>query len=239
MIDSITEAGIERAREQYSKTVESTRANTRLTDDGRREQIAKAYLDARDQMDSLRAARTSKLASRTAGLERTLFGIKPTSSAQDVISARDAADRVDALALGDVAGLSALLDRAIRIGDTVLAKECLRRGWDERSDHIIEKYSAAYPRDSVALEQLAQLAHDDDSGTLAADISEVAFYLPPPPELVHFTEHQMEQLAFQADQPAATGNTTSQFVDAVNDAFGLLVTPTSQRPTAAPEGMTW
>ncbi len=114
-------------------TVDTIAANTKYTRDAQLQEIAQAILDSRQQAVALRDefATTSETARRQ--LSTKLFGIPSGAGGAEVLSHRDAQDRVAKIT--DPDELDGLLKRATDSGDETLARAIAghahRQGWSE------------------------------------------------------------------------------------------------------------
>lgn len=167
-------------RRALPKKFEAIRADRSLSDQGKRQQMALAMLEARTKLDQLRVAETTRRAERRAQLEAQLFGVGTDPlSRSDYRDALDRAEREDKLT-----GALRLQQRAQRLQDSTLAKAVAavaveRAGWDV----ILDRYvAAAGPGAQSALDELRSI----DAGTADAtqQLGRSAVYTPPmPPEL--------------------------------------------------------
>ncbi|MDI9929782.1 hypothetical protein QM588_05140 [Rhodococcus sp. IEGM 1354] len=124
-------AGVAALKASHLEAIRDIEADTRLSEDGKKIELAKAYQENQAAMDGYRArfeAETDK-ASVTAG--RRLFG--PTSGdSASLLSHRDALDRAEKITTEDDARDQ--IDRARYSGDEsmvrALTMQAHRKGWD-------------------------------------------------------------------------------------------------------------
>ena len=142
------------------------RADGRLSLDGKRAGIAKAWVACWAAVEQVR---TADQADERRRLERTLFGVDgkdPTA----LIVHRDAADRAEATK--DPAQASALLTRATRSGDKVLGRAVLRvaldRGWSQAAEEWI-KQNPAWANDVHAMLEERTRSRIDRAPSVLAD----------------------------------------------------------------------
>ncbi len=141
-------------REDYSTKVDTVRADTSLSDQGRQQRLAELYVDASDRVAALevREDEAAEVEHRTA--VTSAFAAPDRSEAATY---RDALDRTEAISsTGDA---SALLERAVSSGDKSLARAVAKRatekaigappvtgaadGWLD----VVDAYVAAYPQE--------------------------------------------------------------------------------------------
>ncbi|MDV8058421.1 MULTISPECIES: hypothetical protein [unclassified Rhodococcus (in: high G+C Gram-positive bacteria)] len=134
-------AGVAALKASHLEAISDIEADTRLSDEGKKIELAKAYEANQAAMDGYRAkfeAETDK-ASVTAG--KRLFGPAATDPAS-LLSHRDALDRAEKITTEDDA--RAQIDRARYSGDEsmvrALTMQAHRKGWDSVLGEV-EKFS--------------------------------------------------------------------------------------------------
>lgn len=171
-------------------TVESIRKSNDLSPDGKRRQIAKAYIEAKNALAPLRQQEAAQTAATRQRLERTLYGATGRLDPSQAISRRDAADR--AARANTLAAANALLDQAERSGDDELASAVARhaayRGWLD----VTVRYAQQRPEANAALQKLAEI---DAEVKGEGPMGQAAFTVPRPQELAGVAEHQLATLA--------------------------------------------
>lgn len=180
--------------------IEYIRADKRITDEGKRQQIAAVYLQAKRQLDALKADEANKRSSQITDLRRTLFGSPGTSDAQTAISYRDAQERVGALGLEDAGKAAKLLDQAELSGDEVMVKAIIQRAIDVQWVDVANKYIEAHPYYGAKLEELWNLDSESSEGIDAIGfMNSLTFHIDKPGELSGlFDERQIEAVANEA-----------------------------------------
>ena len=160
------------------------RNDRKLTADGKRQQIAGVYLQAKRQLDALKADEANKRASQINDLRRTLFGSPGTSDAQTAISYRDAQERVGVLGIEDQDKAAKLLDQAQLSGDEVMVKAIIQRALDLQWVDVANKYIETHPYYGEKLEQLWHLdSHSSEGIDTISFINSAVFHVDRPGEL--------------------------------------------------------
>jgi hypothetical protein len=113
---------ISRIQARLDEQIESLRANTSLTDQGRRAEMAKAVVEAKQMADRVKTEAVTARTQRRNELTRYLFGLKPEEGG--ILTLRDAQDRAAKLETAEAAG--AALRRAQLAGDHSLVKAITR-----------------------------------------------------------------------------------------------------------------
>ena len=165
--------------------MQAARNNPDLSLEGRRNQIARVYGEAKRDMDALQAKWASNSTTTAVSLTQQLFGATSTSGA-DAISARDADDRAAQIETG--AQALALLERAENNGDGVLARALAQRAFSERGnffgsdwDPVLERYLSTRPGVAKKMEDLAAAARASiASGIQSAGV----FFIVEPTEIL-------------------------------------------------------
>jgi len=150
-VDDTTRDNIRQHIDTYNKTLATVRADKNLSELGRRNAVKAAYEDAQAKVRALRAKVDADQATRRHNLERRLFGLDPLAGPSDVISFRDAQDRVSRAKSADELG--ELMEQAHASGDKTLLKAAFamanRRsrgalGADDWAG-LVEEYVAEHP----------------------------------------------------------------------------------------------
>jgi hypothetical protein len=135
-------ASIASIQRRLNETVEGIRANRSFTPQGRKVEMAKAVLTARNQTEKLKAEFVAAREARRTNLERIVFGIVGEPTASDLIAHRDAQDRAASLTGSDEA--AAVLRRANQSNDESLAKAvaqaAFQRGWTEVANNYADMW---------------------------------------------------------------------------------------------------
>lgn len=199
---STTEQGrkAEPIKETLRWQIGNIRADKKLTEDGKRQQVAAVYLQAKTQLSALKADEAQKRTSKIDSLRRTLFGTTGTTDAQTAISYRDAQERVAALSYADSDKAAKLLDQAQLSGDEVMVKALIQRSIDMQWVDVANKYIEKHPYYGEKLEELWNLDNSSSEG-----IDTVGF---------------INSLVFHAEKPSELSNyfDDAQIADAANGA---------------------
>lgn len=159
-----TKAQIVAIVEQYSADVKAVREDITLSPLGRYRGLQQLYDTTSQQVANLRSTLDQNTNGDRRTLERRLFGLPSGADASDVVSYRDAQDRVaDAKRAED---LGELMERAAGSGDEMLLRAGFARAWRESlnpmgSDvwaDLVSEYLDQHPasrRDAEALTQLS------------------------------------------------------------------------------------
>ncbi len=152
-------------REQLNAKAERINSQRNLAPHIKQTMIARAYLEAHQQLAELRDAETRAVQRQRQQLERKLFGNNGHSlDPQAAVSRRDAADRAARIETADEA--LRIMQRADRDGDTTLAKAIASRAADYSGDpvwaNVVHAYVAERPSDAEALTEMQQLPNTDD-----------------------------------------------------------------------------
>ncbi len=169
------------------KAYERIRSDGRLTDDGKRRQVAQVYVKARDRLDQIRRAASEQRAAETKRLEDKAFKIDPA----DMPSYRDALDRVGRLE--DSPQLLTLIDRAAKTGDRVQLRAAAAWSADQGAGgDILDVLAEHLPGEIDAVRALARSRHDARASRLQDGMY---FGLAQPPELAGPWMNRVDDLA--------------------------------------------
>jgi hypothetical protein len=149
--------GLQRNLAAQRKSIE---ADTRLSPEGKKEQVLAMAADARAAMAKLRAEEDKLVTDKLASLERTVMG-SVGSLPSDVISYRDAQDRAERIESSDEA--SRLMARALRSGDKTLASAIAHKALDSGYREAYNAFAAENPANAEAAKDLAALRKHLDS----------------------------------------------------------------------------
>jgi hypothetical protein len=114
---------------EFNKAVVETREDLTLSPLGRRRRLEELYNTTREQVDRLRATLDQDSNGDRRELERRLFGLPRGADATDVVSFRDATDRVAQVRRPEELG--ELMERAAGTGDDMLLRAGFARAWQE------------------------------------------------------------------------------------------------------------
>jgi len=122
----------------------------------KRAALARAYREASGRYKSLEQQARQKAAER---VDQTRLGaFKPRGGESAMMSYRDALGRLDGVT--EQGPLKVALSRAYEVGDDVMAKAVLRRGYEVASEHLVADYHAKYPGDRGAWDEFVAAAED-------------------------------------------------------------------------------
>lgn len=184
-------------KQRLASAHDQIRTQKNLSDAGRTARMAKAQLDAQNELDALRADDATATANQRAADERTLHGIGSTDPAA-AISYRDALDRARAIDHPDKALKQ--LQRADQIGDEHLARAVATHAADQDWPAVLDAYVATRPGAAAALDRLR--ATDAAAGSTMDRLNtESTFTAPFPAEIRHIPRSMLPSVAAQADDP--------------------------------------
>lgn len=197
-------------RTTLADAVARIRANDNYSAEGKRREIARVTLTAREAADALKADHANTRAQRRTQLQRELFG--SSTDASSIILLRDSQDRAAALKDSDQA--NAMMQRAIQSGDTYLAKAVaqvsVNNGW---TDPVTE-FTRHDPDAGELITELSELPE----GPRTATTDNVVFRVPNPDELGRadteglarmagtYSNHEKQQAAHALREYSHTGN---------------------------------
>ena len=131
-----------------------------------------------------------------------MFGLSGNPGPQDVISYRDAQDRVGNLGADDEAKAAQLFDRAQLSGDKILAAAVVNRAFEAGWVDVAYSYIESHPYYGPTVEELWSLNQDSpeiETNLGKAVENSLAFHLEKPAEIGHVhLESQIETIAEQA-----------------------------------------
>lgn len=176
--------------------LDNIRGDKRLTEEGKRQQIAAVYLQAKKQITGLQNDESQKRTIKVDSLRRVLFGATGASDAQSAISYRDAQERVGALSHADADKAAKLLDQAMLSGDDVMVKAVVQRALDMQWAEVANKYIDKHPHYGQMLEELWGLEQNTDGIDTVGFMNAMVFNISKPSELSHlWDDAQFEALA--------------------------------------------
>ena len=115
-------ARLDKMQTDFSRTLAAIRADKRYSAEGKQAAIAKLYRETNVKLRAVADAASKAESERIETLRKRLFGA-PGTDPTSIISYRDALDRAERATKPQE--LEALLDRAVRSGDTALQRACL------------------------------------------------------------------------------------------------------------------
>jgi hypothetical protein len=152
---------------KYRERVEALRADYRLSEEARREELAELYQKARSAHEELAREYRSGIREDLKKSRKAVFAAPKVGKdgALNMLAYRDALDRTGRTT--DPRELSEMLARAEVTGDHALAKACLYRGFNLPGEaakvSIVQSYFAKYPDERGAWEAFmgAAEAHNE------------------------------------------------------------------------------
>ncbi len=160
---------------RYAQDVKEIRADSHLSEDGKRRALAQAYLRTRDDLRELQEKESEAIAKRRRELERSLFGLSVGRGDAAMLSLRDAQQR--AASLKAPAQALTLLATAERTGDDILARAVAAHSWDRSWTKVLDAYAAERPGVLEKFHELDSLDGRQSVGRRMA--TAMAFRLPP------------------------------------------------------------
>jgi hypothetical protein len=140
-IDAIR-AEAEQVQRTYSNQTKEVKANTTLSEEGKKLQLDAAYDSARTRARALLDKENSIVDAKITELE-TAIDSKSGNTSSDVIAFRDAQDRAERLDSSDDA--DKMLERAIRTGDRSLAHAIFRRALEANWSSTVQIFEKENP----------------------------------------------------------------------------------------------
>lgn len=160
--------------EEYSRTHAEISGDPGLTTEGKRERLAPLHAQVAEQMSALRAREKTAVKAEKEKLERRVFGLSASASADP--AKIDSFRKAQTLAreLNDSDEAAELYESAKRSGDNILAaavlEKALIRGWSSIKEDYLQRNTTT--RDD--LDDLTALARYSDNG-----LAITAQYMPP------------------------------------------------------------
>jgi len=149
---------IERIRVRHQWKVEQVRADASRTEDWRREELARIYLQIKSDLDRTLQSADDKATARTRTLESKVFGVSTLAGDPGslAISRRDAADRAEQLRTQSAA--LELFRKADRYGDEPLTRAVVQKAVDNGWDDVVDAFAESRPDLADPLGELWQSA---------------------------------------------------------------------------------
>ncbi len=187
MLDDTTRNQLTARASNYRARIAAIRADTGLSESGKRAALATAYEEARDYASRVRGKAEESTASRKRQLEKSLFGLSPAASDSSVVALRDAQDRV--AGISNPEQLGELMERALIAGDRTLLLAGFSHSYQQSRNPLggskwrplLDEYIHEFPSTAEPLAELEELG---GSAGLTAQLGEqIATGIPKPPEL--------------------------------------------------------
>ncbi|MEB4208750.1 hypothetical protein [Mycobacterium sp. 94-17] len=168
-----TKMAMSKIRSSFAQKCESIRADSRFTEAGRRQELAKTLLAHRKQAAALRNGTTLDNDATRAKMMTKVFGLPAGSDAGSILAWRDGVDRASQLRSGK--DLQDMCDRATRMGDHLLARAAAARAFELGIRDVAKDYAEAAGLDNE---------FDDLVATPTSNMASAAlFSVPTPTEL--------------------------------------------------------
>ncbi|QEM47176.1 hypothetical protein [Mycolicibacterium grossiae] len=202
----------------YTKACDDVRGDISLSELGKQQLIARAWVNTKTEIARLQQADFDTLVTRYNKLERQVFGTAADSAGADAVSFRDAVDRASKLDNDEAA--AKLLGTAELSGDTILAKAVVMRAWEARWNDVVDHYAVNHATVADTLAELVSLRNTLDSrvsklgGALGAN-------LPRPTELQNLSLAEVQSYADAEPSLSAS--------HVLNNRFTNGITPTQER----------
>lgn len=186
-------------RQQLDRRILALREDLRLDQGVRVREMAQAYVDARAEMNTLKASFVGYVADERAALERRVFappGSAPATAEARVArdaSFRDALERAERCANQD--DLRALQRRAVRVGDDYLEQACLVLAAEHAWQNAVDDYGSRHPESADAALELIAFNQTVDTAQFQFFQQQAAFALQKPRELVMTPDWMIEAVA--------------------------------------------
>lgn len=164
----------------FNAKVAEIRADSQLTEEGKRAQLSEWYNHSKTEIDKLKKVAHSDRDRKNQELRRELFGVFGTADPQRAISYRDAQDRVSKLELGDQSKALALLEEAELSGDEIMTKALIKRAIEMRWDKVANAYIEKNPHTGKLYEALWNSSTKMSNASLQ---NAAAFFLQKPTEI--------------------------------------------------------
>lgn len=158
--DSDNRKAINDIRALARQAFDKIRGDASLSELGKKQLIARTWLNARDEIARLSEADTAEQRARYDQLEKQVFGIDSNDTTA-IVSYRDAVEKTRSFDKEDDA-LDAL-GTAELSGDRAYSAAILLRAWQKRWNRVIDTHTRNHPLDADALTELRAIATRRDS----------------------------------------------------------------------------
>ncbi|GAA1838559.1 hypothetical protein [Agromyces salentinus] len=185
----------------FAQTLDSVRTDRMLSDDGKRDRIAREYVATRIHIDKLRTREADALLSRRVELERLLFGWEPTDDAAVLSARRESNELADAL--DDPRDALLAYQRAKRRSDEMHVHAIFARALELGWSSIIDDYLVEHPERAAGSTELAAILRANDDVELLTAVMHYAMSQPSELSHVDLAPYEHEARAGAADVEAA------------------------------------
>lgn len=187
------EGRVAEARRRLNGRVAAIRENDSLTESGRRDAIRRAFASARSEVNAARSDWRAELAEEQQRLEARAFGVPAGSGTAEIVSYRDALDRVTESVTSSDEAVRAM-DRAVRRGDLLLAKAVMTVAAEHGWRTPVERYSE-HDSDSVDAVKALRLIEERQASPAERLKESMVFSLSPPKEIADLSPYELAQEA--------------------------------------------
>ena len=165
-------------QEKLQRDIDRVNADTSLSPLGKNEKIAALQETACAELGSLRQAQQRYADGQRQRLEDRLFGHPTSYDPAEIVSRRDAAERVASLeevAL-DPSRAVELMKSAIRNGDKALERELLRAAYDGQWVEVINVVADARPSSDRDIKSLWDIRHPNPNDCFIDGLTDVGAF---------------------------------------------------------------
>ncbi|WP_420368588.1 hypothetical protein [Curtobacterium sp. L1-20] len=183
---------------KYFADLDAVRSNPTLSDTGKAQHLADAYLRARAEHDDIEQRRINERTTRRDYIFSNWVNNRGGADPAAVTAMRDAEDRADQLK--DEQDALRMLERAERMNDQYLARAALTKAYDHGWAEVVNAYTAAHPAAYDSLEELWDITQEEaaESGRIiSADLLQHHLATPAlkkPTEIVALNDSRLEAL---------------------------------------------
>ncbi len=170
-VPSDLQAEATQVQREFDLALRPIRANTSLTEVGKRILIAAAFIPMHDRVSRLQRDELDRYDRALSRTEAALFGPE-SGDAMGVVSTRDAFDRVEALNSEDAKVRSTkakqLLDRATKTHDEALVRALVATAVEQRWRDFLDHYRASNADLASAIDDYLELRTYDPASSMLA-----------------------------------------------------------------------
>ena len=165
-------------QEKLQRDIDRVNSDTSLSPLGKNEKIAALQEAARANLGSLRQAQQLDADSQRKRLEDKLFGHPTSYEPAEIVSRRDAAERVASLEKVTLNPSKAveLMKSAIRNGDKALERELLRAAYDGQWVDVINVVADARPSSDPDIKSLWDIRHPNPNNLFINGLTDVGAF---------------------------------------------------------------
>jgi hypothetical protein len=165
-------------QKKLQRDIDRVNSDTSLSPLGKNEKIAALQEAARADLGSLRQAQQRDADSQRKRLEDKLFGHPTSYDPAEIVSRRDAAERVASLekVTLDPSKAVELMKSAIRNGDKALERELLRAAYDGQWVDVINVVADARPSSDPDIKSLWDIRHPNPNNLFMDGLTDVGAF---------------------------------------------------------------